>query len=42
MMPAVKRGNEQYYVSKLIAYMEEVPVEWKENLHSLKESIHYS
>ena len=25
-MPSVKRGNEQYGVSKFIAYMEAVPV----------------
>ena len=42
MMPSVKRGNEQYGVSKLIAYMGEVPVEQKENkpIHSLNENNH--
>ena len=39
MMPSVKRGNEQYGVSKIIAYMGEVPVEQIENrpIHFLNE-----
>ena len=42
MMPSVKRDIEQYGVSKLSAYMGEVPVEQKENIFSLNENIHYS
>ena len=41
-MPPVKRGNEQYGVSKFIVYMEEVPVGQIEYIHSLYENIHYS
>ena len=42
MMPSVKRGNELYVVLKSIAYIGEVPVEQKENIHSLNENMQYS
>ena len=38
----VKRGNEQYGVSRFIAYMGDVFVGQRENIHSLYENIHYS
>ena len=41
MMPLIKRGNEQYGVSKIIAYMGEVPMGQRENIHSLYKNIHY-
>ena len=42
MMPAVKRDIEQYSISKINAYMGDVPAEQKENTLSLNENIHYS
>ena len=40
MMPSVKRGNEQYSVSKFIAYMGKVLAGQRENIYSLYEHIH--